>query len=335
MYFLPRRAGNYKPAPGAMVNWNDPLTQGLVGAWLFNEGSGNSVRDHVDQGASIIDYRGLTTQPTWAAGDTGPQLVNPNSGTQFGTIAYNSRYNCAKYGLSIVCRLRLLNVALSQFLVCKPNDTTTNGDVDWGLQLFTNTFRMFVSNTVAVSGVVTQSANTTVSVAATIDTTGTARIYVNGALDTASASGNALPTNGALPMRVGSSNSSIQPYNGRYDHIYLYERALTLQEIEQTYRRPYQIFQNADWAAIRPLKSNIIRVNVTGQTSNKVAGVNADTVKALQVGQTTNRVVGVNADTIKTGIVGQHSTAQAGVNQLSFGPQPPPVLLPMIAKFGI
>jgi len=38
-------APNQKPCLGLQVNWAHPLSQGLVGCWLFNEGSGGQVFD--------------------------------------------------------------------------------------------------------------------------------------------------------------------------------------------------------------------------------------------------------------------------------------------------
>ena len=32
-----------KPPPGAQINWSHPLAQGLVGAWIFNEGAGTPI----------------------------------------------------------------------------------------------------------------------------------------------------------------------------------------------------------------------------------------------------------------------------------------------------
>src|SRR4051812_48283850 len=34
-----------KTQPGTPVNWQHPLTRGLVGAWLLNEGGGTTVRN--------------------------------------------------------------------------------------------------------------------------------------------------------------------------------------------------------------------------------------------------------------------------------------------------
>ena len=34
-----------KPPLGIQIDWSNPITKGLVGCWLFNEGSGDKVYD--------------------------------------------------------------------------------------------------------------------------------------------------------------------------------------------------------------------------------------------------------------------------------------------------
>lgn len=53
-----------KPGPGSEIDWGHPLSRGLVGCWLFNEGAGLRVRDMVagefgavQPGASVASNR--------------------------------------------------------------------------------------------------------------------------------------------------------------------------------------------------------------------------------------------------------------------------------------
>jgi hypothetical protein len=65
---MPRRHyGTVKPRPGTPIQWGHPLSRGLVGAWMFNQGSGNPVNDvsQVVSGAS-------TPPPPWTVGPRGP-----------------------------------------------------------------------------------------------------------------------------------------------------------------------------------------------------------------------------------------------------------------------
>jgi len=64
-----------KPMYGALLNPYHPLARGLVGCWLFNEGGGNIVYDlsghgnHGTLGGGTAGYR-----PTWVAGKFGSAL---------------------------------------------------------------------------------------------------------------------------------------------------------------------------------------------------------------------------------------------------------------------
>ncbi len=73
------RAGNWlpdeKPMFGTLLNPSHPLSQGLVGCWLFNESGGNTVFDlsgHSNHGTLGGGTAGYC--PAWTAGRTGPAL---------------------------------------------------------------------------------------------------------------------------------------------------------------------------------------------------------------------------------------------------------------------
>ena len=38
----------FKPSLGSSINWNHPISQGLVGCWLFNEQTGNRIYNLVN-----------------------------------------------------------------------------------------------------------------------------------------------------------------------------------------------------------------------------------------------------------------------------------------------
>jgi len=66
-------APNQKPCLGLQVNWGHALSQGLVGCWLFNEGSGN-VFDLSGNGNNGNLGDSGSNVPTWVAGLAGPAL---------------------------------------------------------------------------------------------------------------------------------------------------------------------------------------------------------------------------------------------------------------------
>lgn len=48
-----------KPPLGTPIDWSNPLTQGLVGAWAFNEGGGAKVLNNVNQELALFDHSGV------------------------------------------------------------------------------------------------------------------------------------------------------------------------------------------------------------------------------------------------------------------------------------
>lgn len=62
--------GATKPSVGYGVDFSDPISKGLVGCWLFNEGAGNKVYDIAGKNTGT-----LTNGPTWRGGKFG-KVIN-------------------------------------------------------------------------------------------------------------------------------------------------------------------------------------------------------------------------------------------------------------------
>lgn len=54
MSIITRKWGNQKPSSGSQINWGHPLSQGLVGAWLMNEGRGKKYINLVNSKPATI-----------------------------------------------------------------------------------------------------------------------------------------------------------------------------------------------------------------------------------------------------------------------------------------
>ena len=59
-----------KPMLGKQINWAHPLAKGLVGCWLFNEGSGSRVYDIASHRYDLDFFN----TPTWVPGKDGPAI---------------------------------------------------------------------------------------------------------------------------------------------------------------------------------------------------------------------------------------------------------------------
>jgi len=79
-------APNQKPALGFKVNGGHPLSKGLVGLWLFNEGSGNKVFDLSGNG-NTGTFQGTAT--AWGSDKHGPTIVFPGT-DEYISIPHNS-----------------------------------------------------------------------------------------------------------------------------------------------------------------------------------------------------------------------------------------------------
>lgn len=67
-----------KPQVGRVVNHTDPLVQGLVGAWLLNEGAGLTANDAAGRHAGTLAVPGLATTPQWKKNRYGTALSISN-----------------------------------------------------------------------------------------------------------------------------------------------------------------------------------------------------------------------------------------------------------------
>lgn len=72
----PKRWGSVKPSVGYGVDWSDPIANGLIGCWLFNEGAGGTLFDIARK-----NHGTFANAPTWTGGAFG-QSLNFNAANQ-------------------------------------------------------------------------------------------------------------------------------------------------------------------------------------------------------------------------------------------------------------
>ncbi len=70
---------NQKPLLGRQINWAHPLARGLVGCWLFNEGSGNRVYDIASHKYDLDFFN----TPTWIPGRNGHVVFFVKGSSQY------------------------------------------------------------------------------------------------------------------------------------------------------------------------------------------------------------------------------------------------------------
>lgn len=235
-----------KPPLGVPINWGGPLARDLVACWLMNEDSGDKVYDL--SGNGNIGY--LLSDTKFAAGKFGSALSFAMTG---------DAVNCGNCGDR--CFADGYPITISAWI--KP---TTLGDsnvgriVDRGTSTLGPAFLVYPTNALAfiVDGATDLSritSNSTIKllvwqhVVVTWDgsvTAGNVHIYVNGVETTyqTTTNGNLLVDNAATNLYIGNNASSAgRGFNGLIDTLNIYNRALTVTEVQQLYTTPFRMFE--------------------------------------------------------------------------------------------
>jgi hypothetical protein len=116
--------GNTKPPPGAEIDWEHPLAQGLVGAWLFHEGAGLWVND---VSGRSLPGRGVNN-PTRSPSPYGSVLNLASASTQYVTMGDDTRFQLGGTGRSFSVAVRARRAAIGTFhsLMMMGPDTNNN-----------------------------------------------------------------------------------------------------------------------------------------------------------------------------------------------------------------
>lgn len=103
-----------KPPPGAQIDWTHPLSRGLVGCWLFNEGAGIRAND-------LSPYGNHGTLTNFGAGSATSGWTGGKFGTALQCDGVDDAINC---GDSISLRCTGKNLTIEMLLY--PRSITTN-----------------------------------------------------------------------------------------------------------------------------------------------------------------------------------------------------------------
>lgn len=108
---------------------------------------------------------------------------------------------------------------------------TAGGGDGWLLDTNGGVVRL-IAGTRSASGATPLPTGASSLVAGTYD--GTARVYLNGALEATGTSGGAIPTN-ALTLKIGAASDGSHVFNGLIDEVAIFNRALSQAEIQSIY----------------------------------------------------------------------------------------------------
>lgn len=214
------------------------VTNGLIAAYNFNTGK---PYDQIVPKANATSN--ISTYMNDHYGNVGMAYTFNNGGTTTYSVNCSnaSKFNVTT-GLTISAWVYLNNSSTEKAIVAKWAGSQTQDQ----FILMTNSANkvLFAVGTpsASASGIASNGTLTSSNwhhIVATWDNTGTHKIYINGALDKTSTLTNFTTINStaSLPLFIGKSGDNFAPrlMNGSVDDVLLYNRALSLSEIQQIF----------------------------------------------------------------------------------------------------
>ena len=231
--------GIFKPKPGAVLNRAHPMSQGLIGLWLFNEGAGLKTKDLVsDQYGTISNMAINSTTSGWIGSPLGGGLQFDGS-DDFITFTNNQALQGLTDRVTVIVRFKLVSVAHSFNNVLMKNNANTNflgvlinsTGTNWQFQLAASTH---TGSALTVGNVYECAASWNKNLASN-----QVRLYTNGVAVAVATNTTALNTS-TTNLSFGSDlvNAGRQ-MNMVLEHCRIYNRDLVEKEIRELYTRPY------------------------------------------------------------------------------------------------
>lgn len=252
-----------KPPVGARLNVNHPLAQGLVGAWLFNEGGGLRAYD-----ASLRRNHGtLANGATWVETQYG-QAVNLDGTND--EISIGTGNGLSGNDLSFVALIRIDTFSgggLARLI--EKNEAGDNGYSIDTSSAAGNTLRFYSQNgsggAVVAPGGSLATGTWYVVAGSYAENTKAGVLYINGKQVAAGTLSGGLGNHSAVPLTLGGrAGDTLRQWDGQLVYVYLYDRALPPAVFRSLYVDPYQF--------MRLPHSIVLKVPVTAKTLTAEAG---------------------------------------------------------------
>jgi hypothetical protein len=233
--------GRVKPVIGTEVNWGHPLSNKLVGCWLFNENGGRRVHDVARR--QHADFQYTTDDATWINGRNGAGLRNGTGSTSWLevgdapalritgpiTVCARVKFTASQSNVIIAGRWGSDESYILGVSYINPNQ------LFFGIRVSEVTKAAFTSNTYNdglwhdVVGVF-DGANV--------------RIYLDGGAESIVGDATTGPIDTASGAKVvfGNYNAGGGRFDGDFDEVRIYDRALSSSEVRQLYTTPFANF---------------------------------------------------------------------------------------------
>lgn len=221
-----------KPLVGARQNWSHPLSRGLVGHWLFNEGGGKVAFDLVKRNNGT-----LTNTPLWYPGKFGTGL-SFNGVSDYVDFGAGSNLNPTSVSFSVWIKANSFTATYSSIV-------TKRGTGAYCQLLVKNTGKIaiyiFAASGVGYdgSGAITLLTNSWYHLVLTYDSVAGLNGYVNGILDNFAGPNGNLASNDGNTQISNDSGVAGRNFDGLIDDFRVYNRALSQQEVLRLYQEPF------------------------------------------------------------------------------------------------
>ncbi len=232
-----------KPVLGSQLNLGSHLARGLVGFWLFNEGSGNKVFDLSGNGNTGT----FVNDASWVSGKFGSAVQLDGDGDQV-TFTPASGFDFNAFTATTICmwvKADSLAAANGRHTFWDARQTTNSG------------FTFHTENTLVARGIRfwAEASDTGFNSNANVFSetgrwyhvvivynivTGAVIFYVDG-IFAGSGSVGANENLSAPIYRLGIDNDGSRDWNGSFDNLLIYNRGLSASEIALLYRAMFQI----------------------------------------------------------------------------------------------
>ena len=232
-----------KPMLGRQINWSHPLSRGLVGCWLMNEGAGNIVNDINGNGQHCTRSAGAT----WVASKTGPGVYLRGGTSDDYLLVVDAKqvlkFQGANDSFTVSMLIKMGTVGAVQSLAWIQD---TDNDM-WRIYVQANNTIRGSLNAIDFTSTTTVLLNTWVHLVVVFNKNGNGLFYFNGVVND---SGTAL-NNEVLSLTSNDLYFGIAPpapdklyeANITFDHIMIYNRALSASEIAYLYHSPFCMFK--------------------------------------------------------------------------------------------
>ena len=214
-----------KPGRGIQLNRAHPLARGLVGCWLFNEGTGNKVFD-----LSLDGNEGTINNGSWSSlgglgilCDSDNDYIGTGLSMSKGTIVVGLTVN----GASPLYRYIFMGATLSEIYLVQSGPGTSHVEGAWVFSINTTVIDSAVYN-------LTTGKDYQIVIQWPVR-----KVWINNDLiiDTTSIAKTVTEVN------IGGSVDNIDRYaNSNIRYVHAYNRALTDSEVRQLYINPYIMF---------------------------------------------------------------------------------------------